>query len=147
MYDVSGKSSMVDCVKSWLLHNPFQETLERMRAEQLKRNFWNDCYKPEFRGGYVVRRGFRGSGMLWAAAQRVGYDGLLGKLIRIRLRYPLWYEGDDLIRELQLKIWKIEVLPEIYDQFVESVCTHRLSTEEDLLKFQERVRDGWMLGK
>ena len=59
-------------------------------------------------GGYVFWKGFRGAGRLYAAAQRVGYDELLGKLIRIRLRYPLWYEGDDLIRELQMKLWIIQ---------------------------------------
>ena len=56
-----------------------------------------------FRGGYVFRGGFRGAGRLFAALQHVGYEELLGKLIRIRLHYPLWYGGDDLIRELNLR--------------------------------------------
>ena len=47
--------------------------------------------------------GFRGAGRLWAALQHVGYEELLGKLILIRLHYPLWYGGDDLIRELNLR--------------------------------------------
>ena len=56
---------------------------------------------------YAFRVGFRGYGRLYAAAQSVGYYELLGKLIRIRLKYPLWSEGDDLIRELQMKLWII----------------------------------------
>ena len=84
--------------------------LEKRKLNSLYGRFWNP-YPVSHRGRYVIRKGFRGSGMLYAAAQRVGYDALLGKLIRIRLRYPLWCEGDDLIRELQLKIQILQSCP------------------------------------
>ena len=53
---------------------------------------------------YAFRVGFRGYGRLYAAVQYGGYYELLGKLIRIRVNYPLWYEGDELIKELQMKL-------------------------------------------
>ena len=56
---------------------------------------------------YTFRIGFRGYGRLYAGVQYGRCDELLGKLIRIRVKYPLWYEGDELIRELQKKIVKI----------------------------------------
>ena len=56
---------------------------------------------------YAFRVGFRGYGRLYAAVQYGRCDELLGKLILIRVKYPLWYEGDELIRELQMKLWII----------------------------------------
>jgi hypothetical protein len=73
---------------------------------------------------YTFRVDFRGSGRLYAASQRFGCYELLGKLIRLRVKYPLWYDGDLLIRDLQMKLWELYELPKLFDQFVEStICT------------------------
>jgi len=94
---------------------------------------------------YAFRVGFRGYGRLYAAAQYVGCDELLGNLIRIRVKYPLWHYGDILIRELQMKIWEVEELPKLFDLHAESVCTHRLSSADDLLRFAKKAKIGWGL--
>ena len=96
-------------------------------------------------GRYNFVRFSRGCGRVYAIGQRIGYDVLLGNLIRMRLKYPLWHYGDILIRELQMKIWEVEELPKLFDLHAESVCTHRLSSVDDLLRFAEKAKIGWGL--
>lgn len=40
------------------------------------------------RGGYVVKRGARGSGRLYHLTKVQGYEKMVAQLIRLQLRYP-----------------------------------------------------------
>lgn len=50
---------------------------------------WYNPRKLQLSSVYGVIRGARGSGRIYAAAQRVGYDTLILQALRIKLRYPL----------------------------------------------------------
>lgn len=47
------------------------------------------CFNPDFTQKYLFRKGFRGSGRMYAYGRLVGWDHLLIRAIRIKLRYPL----------------------------------------------------------
>jgi hypothetical protein len=53
-----------------------------------------------YRGGYVVKRGARGSGKMYHLMKVQGWGKLVAPLIRFRLRDPYWKEGDIILARL-----------------------------------------------
>lgn len=55
---------------------------------------WYDFNKLQLSSLYGIQLRPRGYGRVYHLAQRSGWDALIIQGIRLRLKYPLWREGD-----------------------------------------------------
>ena len=78
-------------------------------------------------GRYVVKCGFRGFGKVHHLYMRYGYDMLVARLIRLRLRYPYWSAGNDILHNLQAVVHHERINSE-WDRFVSEIANRPLQT-------------------